>query len=66
MFGGVKREIAVGARQQRAATDQVPTRVVVERDRDLDQPLKKPALGVWRRTPGVLEDFVSLEEVSGI
>ena len=66
VLGRILRQIARCPRQKRLAPDQVPARMVMKRDRDLDQPLKELALGFRRSPPDVLKNFVGLEEFRGI
>jgi hypothetical protein len=66
MPGGIRRQIPVGAFEQRSAADGVPIRIMMQGDRDLDQALKKLAFGFRRRPPDILQDLVGFKEMGGV
>lgn len=66
MAGGIRREIAAGALEQRSATRTVAPRIMMQGDRDLDETLQKFAFGLRFRPPDILQDFVGFKEMGGI
>jgi len=61
---GVGAEIATGAFEHRTASDEISLGVVVQSNRDLDQPLEKLAFGLRRGAPDILQNFVRLKELA--
>ena len=61
---GVGAEIATGAFEHRTASDEISLGVVVQGNRDLDQPLEKLAFGLRRGAPDILQNFVRLKELA--
>jgi hypothetical protein len=62
----IRGQIADRAFQQGSKADPVSPRVMVERNRHLDQSLKKPALRLGRSAPDALENLVGFIEAGGI
>jgi hypothetical protein len=56
-------EIPDSALEHRPHADAVSGGVMMERDSDLDQPLKKLLIFGWGGAPNIFEGFVSIEEV---
>jgi hypothetical protein len=62
MLVGIKGQVASGTLKQGAASHGISARMMVEGHRNLDQSLQKPAFGLGRDAPDILQDLVSFKE----
>jgi hypothetical protein len=62
MLVGIQGQVPPSALEQGAASHRIPTRMMVQRHRNLDQSLQKPALWLGRDAPDIFQDLVCLKE----
>jgi len=66
MLVGIQGQVAPSALEQGAASHRIPARMMVQRHRNLDQSLQKPALWLGREAPDILQDLVCFKEVGSV
>jgi hypothetical protein len=66
MFFGIALQIPRAALEQGACADEIPSRVMMEGHRDLNQSLQELLFFRRRRAPNVFPDLVCVEECGAI
>jgi hypothetical protein len=66
MFFGIALQIPRAALEQGACADKIPSRVMMEGNRDLNQSLQELLFFRRRRAPNVFPDLVCVEEFRAV
>src|ERR1700722_8392399 len=61
-----RRQILVGALQQRVSANEIPRRMMMKGNRSLDQPLQKSLLQAVRFPPYIFPNFMGVVELAGV